>query len=85
MNEVKKLILNKIDDMKDEIIELHQQLVKIPSEVPPGKYRPISKFVAEKMKEIGFNTKIKRSCIFATSSFLPQTPATVQPVFFAVS
>jgi acetylornithine deacetylase len=61
LNDAEKSVLNKIDDMKDEIIEFHHQIVQIPSEVPPGKYRPISKFVAEKMKEIGLITKIKRN------------------------
>lgn len=61
MENVEEKILNNIDSMKNEIIGFLQELVRIPSEVPPGKYRPISKFVAEKMKEIGFNTKIKRN------------------------
>ena len=58
---MEKLVLKKIDDLKDEIIEFHRQIVQIPSQVPPGKYKPISKFVAEKMKEIGLNTIIKRN------------------------
>lgn len=61
MKEVETLILNKIDNMKDEIIQFHQQIVQIPSEVPPGKYKILSRFVAEKMKEIGLKTKIKRN------------------------
>lgn len=61
MDDMEKLVLKKIDDLKDEIIEFHRQIVQIPSQVPPGKYKPISKFVAEKMKEIGLNTIIKRN------------------------
>ena len=61
MDDIEKLVLNKINDLKEEIIEFHQKIVQIPSQIPPGKYRPISKFVAEKMKEIGINTEIKRN------------------------
>ncbi|MFX1558834.1 MAG: M20 family metallopeptidase, partial [Promethearchaeota archaeon] len=56
-----KIILDKIDNMKEEIIKFHQQITQIPSEVPPGKYKQISKFVAAKMSEFGINTKIKRN------------------------
>ena len=61
MENVEEKILNNIDSMKNEIIGFLQELVKIPSEVPPGKYRPISKSVAAKMKELGLNTKVKRN------------------------
>ena len=61
MEKIEKVILDKIEDMRDEIIKFHQELIQIPSEVPPGKYRPISKFVAAKMEEFGMNTKIKRN------------------------
>jgi len=61
MENIEKIILDKIDDMRDEIVKFHQELIQIPSEVPPGKYRQISKFVAAKMEEFGMKTKIKRN------------------------
>jgi len=57
---MEKIILDKINGMRDEIVKFHQELVQIPSEVTPGKYKQISKFVAAKMEEFGMNTKIKR-------------------------
>ena len=53
-------IIKKIDEMKDEIIEFHQQSIRIPSENPPSKYKEIAKFTEMKMKEIGLKTQIKR-------------------------
>lgn len=60
MDNMEKKVMEKIDDMKDEIIRFLQELVQIPSEVPPGKYKEISKLVASKMKELNINTKVKR-------------------------
>lgn len=56
-----KKILEKIENMKGDIIKFLQELIRIPSEVPPAKYVQISKFVAEKMEEIGIKTQIKRN------------------------
>ena len=61
MENKEKIVLQKIDEMQDEIVKFLQQIIQIPSEVPPGKYRPISKFVAAKMKEFGIDTKVKRN------------------------
>ena len=61
MENNEKIVLQKIDEMHDEIVKFLQQIIQIPSEVPPGKYRPISKFVAAKMKEFGIDTKVKRN------------------------
>ncbi len=63
MDDIEKAIIEKIDTMKDEIIQFLQDLVKIPSEVPPGKYKEISKFVESKMQEFRINTKVKRKNI----------------------
>ncbi|UCD00765.1 MAG: M20/M25/M40 family metallo-hydrolase [Promethearchaeota archaeon] len=60
MEKMEKLITEKIDGMKDEIIRFLQQLIQIPSEVPPGKYKEISKLIASKMNEFNINTKVKR-------------------------
>ncbi|TFF90073.1 MAG: M20 family peptidase, partial [Promethearchaeota archaeon] len=53
MEEIEKKILDKIDNMKDEIVKFHQQIVQIPSENPPGKYKEISKFTENAFKELG--------------------------------
>ncbi|MBD3254139.1 MAG: ArgE/DapE family deacylase [Candidatus Lokiarchaeota archaeon] len=60
MDDKEKAIINKIDEIKDDIIRFHQKIVQIPSENPPGKYKELSKLIEEKMKEIGLKTKIKR-------------------------
>ena len=54
------MLLEKIDNMKDDIINFLQELIRIPSEVPPAKYRQISQFVAAKMEEFGIKTQVKR-------------------------
>ena len=47
--------------MRDEIVIFHQKIIQIPSENPPGKYEEISKFVENKMNEIGLVTKVKKN------------------------
>ncbi|NVM00768.1 MAG: ArgE/DapE family deacylase [Candidatus Helarchaeota archaeon] len=61
MSNIEKIILDKIDNMRDEIIKFHQQIIQIPSENPPGKYKEISQFVENKMNKIGLETKNKRN------------------------
>ncbi len=61
MKKIENTILELIDSMRNNIVEFHQQIVQIPSENPPGKYKEISKFVENKMKEIGLETKNKRN------------------------
>jgi len=61
LKELEEKILKKIDDMREEIIQFHQKMVRIPSENPPSKYKEIAKFVEEKLKEIGLKTSIKRN------------------------
>ncbi|MFX0180764.1 MAG: M20 family metallopeptidase, partial [Candidatus Hodarchaeota archaeon] len=61
MDDIEAIVLNRIDEMKNEIIQFLQSLIQYPSEIPPGKYREISKFIAKKMEEFGINTKIKRN------------------------
>ncbi len=61
MENKEKIVVQKIDEMQDEIVKFLQQIIQIPSKVPPGKYRAISKFVAAKMKEFGIDTKVKRN------------------------
>lgn len=61
MEEIEKKVLRIIDNMKDDIVKFQQQLVQIPSENPPSKYKEISKFIENKMIEFGFTTKNKRN------------------------
>lgn len=61
MEELENLVLKRIDDMRDEIIRFHQQIIQIPSENPPGKYKEVAKFTESKMKELGLKTIIKRN------------------------
>ena len=61
MDDIEKIILDKIDDMREEIIKFHQKIVQIPSENPPSKYKEISKFIEVEMTKFGLNTKIKRN------------------------
>jgi succinyl-diaminopimelate desuccinylase len=54
-------VLERIEKMQDEIIKFHQEIVRIPSENPPSKYKEVAKFVERKMREIGLKTSIKRN------------------------
>ena len=59
MDEYEKLIIDKIEEKREDTIEFHRQLVQMPSENPPGRYKDISRFIRNKMEEIGLNTKSK--------------------------
>ncbi|MFX1327535.1 MAG: M20 family metallopeptidase [Promethearchaeota archaeon] len=61
MDVLEKLVLKRIDETKNEIIQFHQQLIQIPSENPPGKYQEVIKFTENKMKQIGLKTLTKRN------------------------
>jgi succinyl-diaminopimelate desuccinylase len=61
LEELENKILHKIDEMRDEIIQFHQKMIRIPSENPPSKYKEIAKFVGKKMNEIGLKTSIQRN------------------------
>lgn len=61
MDELEKKILNKIDSIRNEIISFHKKIVQIPSENPPGKYKPIAQFVQNKFEELGLITFVKRN------------------------
>jgi len=37
MKDLEKIVLEKVDNMRDEIVKFHQQIVQIPSENPPSK------------------------------------------------
>ena len=57
--ETKKRVLNQIDANQKEAVRFLQDLVKIPTFVPPGdNYGKIAEIVAEKMKEAGCAVKL---------------------------
>lgn len=66
MKDVEKLVLNKIDNIREDIIKFHQELIRIPSENPPGKYKQISKIVQDKFEELGLKTINKRNNVVGT-------------------
>jgi succinyl-diaminopimelate desuccinylase len=61
MDNIEKIVLDKIEGMRDEIIKFHQEIIKIPSENPPRKYKEIAKFTEKKFKELGLITQVKRN------------------------
>jgi len=61
MKDLEKIVLEKVDNMRDEIVKFHQQIVQIPSENPPSKYKEVAKFTENQMKELGLKTQIKRN------------------------
>ena len=60
MDAIKGKVLAKINDLRSELVQFHQALVRIPSENPPAKYKPVSKFVEQTMRQIGLKTSYKR-------------------------
>lgn len=69
---IEKKILIEIDKLRDEIIKFHQEIIKIPSENPPGKYKDISKFVQQKYEELGLRTVSKRNNVVGAFGDLEQ-------------
>ncbi|MFX1444795.1 MAG: M20 family metallopeptidase [Promethearchaeota archaeon] len=61
MDDIEKIVLEKIENMRDEIIKFHQEIIRIPSENPPRKYKEIINFTEKKFKELGLKTQVKRN------------------------
>ena len=59
--DVKNVIIQKTAELRQEIIDFERELVRTPSPNPPGEYEQISKCVAEKLKEIGYDVEIVKS------------------------
>ncbi len=51
--ELKQMLINEVEENKDELIELCGSLIKIPSENPPGDSTEISEFIANYLKKDG--------------------------------
>lgn len=58
MTDWKSKILQAIDDEQDQLLELCSQLIRFPSENPPGDSRDISAFIINYLKEAGIDTTI---------------------------
>ena len=61
MDDIEKIVLDKIEEMREEIIKFHQKIVQVPSENPPSKYKELSKFIEMEMTNIGLRAKSKRN------------------------
>lgn len=61
MESIEKAIIEKIEEMREDIIYFHKQIIQIPSENPPGKYKQIAQFVQNKFEELGLKTFVKRN------------------------
>lgn len=61
MEDIEKIVLDKIEEMREEIIKFHQKIVQIPSENPPSKYNELSEFIEMEMTNIGLKAKNKRN------------------------
>jgi len=57
VDQLKKKILERIDQKKDELIKLCCDVVKIPSENPPGDTTEIADFLRQYLEERRFNVK----------------------------
>jgi succinyl-diaminopimelate desuccinylase len=51
-------LLEKIDALSGELVDLAQQIVRIPSENPPGDEREISELVKREFMSLGFDTEL---------------------------
>jgi len=60
-------VLDKID--REEVVELTRQLVRIPSENPPGRESELAEFITEKHEELGLTVKVHE--------FKPRRPSVV--------
>ena len=61
MESLEKAIIEKIEEMREQILDFHKQIIQIPSENPPGKYKQIAQFVHNKFEELGLKTFVKRN------------------------
>lgn len=54
----KTKVLDAIDEQQEELLELCSQLIRFPSENPPGDSRDISAFIIDYLKQAGLDTSI---------------------------
>nr|MBC8223045.1 M20/M25/M40 family metallo-hydrolase [Candidatus Bathyarchaeota archaeon] len=58
---IRTKFFNRIDALTPELIELTQELVKTPSENPPGDERGVSGVVSERLEALGFKVELVES------------------------
>lgn len=58
MTDWRSKVLDAIDAGTEELLELCSQLIRFPSENPPGDSREISAFIINYLKEAGIDTSI---------------------------
>lgn len=58
MADWKSKVLEAIDAEQDKLLELCSQLIRFPSENPPGDSREISAFIIDYLKEAGIDTRV---------------------------
>lgn len=58
MTDWKSKVLEAIDAEQDQLLELCSQLIRFPSENPPGDSREISAFIIDYLKQAGIDTSI---------------------------
>ena len=52
-------VFERIDDRRDELVELTRDLVRFPTINPPGEaYRPCAEFIGDRLKKRGFEVEI---------------------------
>ena len=51
-------VINSIEEMEDEIVEFLRDLIKIPTENPPGtNYKKFAEFFGKRLEEFGYNVQ----------------------------
>jgi len=58
ISELESGILQRIDEMKDEIVDFVLEMIRIPTENPPGNYGPITGYLEQRFKTFGFETTV---------------------------
>ncbi|MNI05303.1 Succinyl-diaminopimelate desuccinylase [compost metagenome] len=58
MTDWKSKVLSAIDAEQEQLLELCSQLIRFPSENPPGDSRDISSFIMEYLKQAGIDTEV---------------------------
>jgi acetylornithine deacetylase/succinyl-diaminopimelate desuccinylase family protein len=56
--DLERKFLQKVDSLSTELVDLTREMIRVPSENPPGDEHGISELVAQKMKAIGFEVEL---------------------------
>jgi succinyl-diaminopimelate desuccinylase len=54
----KDIIDRAVERRREEIVGFLQEMIRIPSENPPGDYEPICDYLSAKLKGMGFETRV---------------------------